>query len=80
MWRWSLAHRGGSYPLLRITARFLRVNYARIIIGFRTIADGYAVLCEDPKVLQRPEAAAVIDFEAHSSPATVERRILEVFG
>ena len=79
-WRWSLAHRGGTYPLLRITARFLRVDHARIMIGFRTITGGYAVLCEDPKIVQRPEAAAIIDFEPNSSPATVERRILEVLG
>ncbi len=27
-WRWSLTHAGGSYPLLRVTARFLRVDHA----------------------------------------------------
>jgi len=37
-WRWSLTHPGGMYPLLRIAARFLRVDYHRIIIGFRSVA------------------------------------------
>ena len=26
LYRWSLAHPGGGYPILRITARFLRVD------------------------------------------------------
>jgi hypothetical protein len=41
-WRWSLAHQGGLYPLLRITARFLRVDYDRIAIGARAV-DGWSV-------------------------------------
>jgi hypothetical protein len=77
-WRWSPAIRGGAYPLLRITARFLRVDHNRIMIGFRTLPNGSAVLCDDPKVVRTPEVAAVIDFEAGSSPAAVERRIVEV--
>ena len=77
-WRWSPAIRGGAYPLLRITARFLRVDHNRVMIGFRTLPNGFAVLCDDPKVVPTPEAAAVIDFEAGSSKAAVERRIAEV--
>ncbi len=44
-WRWSLTHPGGAYPLLRITAQFLRVDHRRITVGFRTVADGVCVLC-----------------------------------
>src|SRR5690242_11772379 len=47
-WRWSLSHPGGAYPLLRITARFLRVDHRHITVGFRTVADGVCVLCPDP--------------------------------
>jgi hypothetical protein len=79
-WRWSLAHRGGSYPLLRITARFLQVDYHKILIGFRTLPDGISVLCADPSVVRYPEAAALIDFTSGSSPASVERRIVDVLG
>lgn len=79
-WRWSLAHRGGGYPLLRITARFLQVEHHKILIGFRTLPDGHAVLCEDPAAVRSPESAAVIDFEADSSPASVERRIVDTLG
>jgi hypothetical protein len=77
-WRWSLAHRGGSYPLLRITARFLQVNYRQIMIGFRTLPNGFSVLCEDPNAFRTP--GAVIDFKRRSSPASVERRIVDVLG
>ena len=31
-WRWSLQHKGGPYPLLRITARFLKADYTNILI------------------------------------------------
>jgi hypothetical protein len=79
-WRWSLAHRGGSYPLLRITARFLRVDYRKIMIGFRTLPDGVSVLCDDPKAVEHPKVAAIIEFERDSSPASAERRIVEVLG
>jgi hypothetical protein len=44
-WRWSLTHSGGSYPLLRISARFLRMDYQRLAIGIRTVAEGVAILC-----------------------------------
>ncbi len=33
-WRWSLAHKGGGYPLLRIYARFLQVDHHGLYIGF----------------------------------------------
>jgi hypothetical protein len=79
-WRWSLAHRGGSYPLLRITARFLQVEHHKIIIGFRTLPDGFSVLCDDPKVVEQPEVAAIIDFDPESSPVSVERRIVDLLG
>ena len=43
-WRWSLVHAGGGYPLLRIAARFLDVDYHTIQIGFRTVG-GVAIRC-----------------------------------
>jgi len=47
-YRWSFTHPGGGYPLLRIAARFLLVDYTHISIGFRTLDDGMCVLCADP--------------------------------
>lgn len=43
-WRWSLAHPGGPYPLLRIAAEFLIVDYHRLMVGTRAIAKGISVL------------------------------------
>jgi hypothetical protein len=47
-YRWSFTHPGGGYPLLRITARFLCVDYTRIMVGYRTVTEGVCVLCADP--------------------------------
>ena len=75
-WRWSLTHPGGAYPLLRITARFLRVDHRRITVGFRTVADGVCVLCADPGEPVSADAWAVIDFDGATSPTIVKERIL----
>jgi hypothetical protein len=75
-YRWSLTHPGGGYPLLRIAARFLRVDYHRIFIGFRTVADGVVVLSEDPDKAEDPDAWAVIDFDGPAEPAHVAERIV----
>src|SRR5437870_774655 len=38
-YRWSIAHRGGFYPLLRELALLLRVPYTSLVIPFRTVED-----------------------------------------
>jgi hypothetical protein len=43
-YRWSLIHRGGAYPLLRITAKYLQVDYTSIIVGCREVGDGWSGL------------------------------------
>jgi hypothetical protein len=75
-YRWSLTDPGGMYPLLRITARFLRIDYHRIVIDFRTIAEGVYVLCEDPAKPEEPDAWAVIDFDGPADLAHVAERIV----
>ena len=75
-WRWSLTHPGGPYPLLRVTARFLRVDHRRIAVGFRTAADGVCVLCADPDEPLSADAWAVIDFDGATSSTAVKERIL----
>ena len=61
LYRWSPAHPGGSYPLLRITARFLGVDYHRIYIGIRTLTDGTSILCEDPDAVEEPDQWTLLD-------------------
>ncbi len=79
-WRWSLTHRGGSYPLQRIAARFLRVDHNRIMIGFRTVDDDVCVLCADPDDPVPADAWKIIDFDGPTSSTIVKERILQAFG
>jgi len=60
LYRWSLAHPGGAYPLLRIAARFLGIDYTRIYVGFRTLPDGTAIICDDPQTVEQPDAWALL--------------------
>jgi hypothetical protein len=53
--RWSTVGNEGGYPLLRVTARFLGVDHRRISVGFRTLDDGIAILCEDPGRVEAPD-------------------------
>jgi len=59
-YRWSLAHKGGAYPLLRVAARFLQMDYQALMIGFRTVDDSYAVLARDAEREPVPDAAAML--------------------
>ena len=43
-YRWSLAHRGGPYPLLRTTALFLRVDYHELFVGCRPLGNGVSII------------------------------------
>jgi hypothetical protein len=74
-YRWSLVHRGGPYPLLRITARFLQVDHQRIFIGFRPVGDGYSALLPDEQDTVRPDAHKVLTFEVPTPVVEVEDRI-----
>jgi hypothetical protein len=75
-YRWSLTHPGGGYPLLRITARFLRVDYTRIAVGFRIVTDGVYVLCADPQQPTSADAWVVVDF-AEPTPAEEARERIQ---
>jgi len=79
-YRWSPTHPGGGYPLLRIMARFLHVDYTRIMVPFRTVADGVCVVCPDPQERVRAEKWAVIEFDRSTSATTVRERIAEVLA
>jgi hypothetical protein len=75
-YRWSLTHAGGGYPLLRITARFLSVDYTRIMVGCRTVADGVCVLCADPSEPTSAESWAVVEFDGPTPVESARERIL----
>ena len=68
-YRWSLSSKGGSYPLLRVTARFAEVDYQRIVVGFRTLPDGTAIICDDPGAVVLADAWALVDVVDQVSPA-----------
>jgi hypothetical protein len=61
LYRWSLAHSGGGYPLLRIMARFLGIDYTRIYVGFRTLPDGTAIICDDSQSVEEPDSWTLLD-------------------
>jgi hypothetical protein len=75
-YRWSLTSPGGMYPLLRITARFLRIDYQGLVIGFRVVADGVFILAGDPDSDQKPDAWAIIEFDGPAEPVDVVERIM----
>jgi hypothetical protein len=80
LYRWSLAHPGGSYPLLRITARFLGVDYQRIAIGFRTLPDGTSIICKDPAAVEQPDQWALLDLPNAVSPEVAVQVIRDEIG
>jgi hypothetical protein len=77
-WRWSPAHQGGAYPLLRIVARFLRIDHHRIMVPFRTVLDGWAVLRPDEETDRVPDAAAVLVFVGRADAGDVLKRLAQL--
>ena len=80
LYRWSLATKGGAYPLLRITARFLGVDYNRIYVGFRTLPNGTAILCDDPSSIDVPDRWAVLKLSGDITPTAAAWRIRTTVG
>src|SRR5665811_1314952 len=76
LYRWSPAHRGGSYPLLRVVANFLGVDHFRIYLGFRTLADGTAIVCEDPHEIASPAASFLLE-STEGRAATEIRELIQ---
>jgi len=72
-YRWSPVHRGGPYPLLRITARFLQADYQNIFIGCRDVGGGYSAL--DPGESVTPDAWTTVTFDGPTAADQVQARI-----
>lgn len=79
-YRWSLTHPGGPYPMLRITARFLRVDYHAIVVGCRKVADGVCVIAGGPEGDLPPESWAVLYFDGPTGSGDLKARILVALG
>ncbi len=79
-YRWSLVHKGGAYPLLRITAHFLQMDYHSLAIGYRSVAGGYTALAEYPEDEPVPDASAIIALEWGTLPPDAAARIRAAVG
>ena len=77
LYRWSLAHSGGAYPLLRITARFLGIDYTGIYVGFHTLPDATAIICDDPQTVEKPDTWALLDLHDAVGPESAATLIAE---
>jgi hypothetical protein len=75
LYRWSLVHRGGPYPLLRTAARFLQLDYRSLFIGFRAVADGYSALSADAEAEPIPDASFVLTLDGATAPEMVMSRM-----
>jgi hypothetical protein len=75
-YRWSLIHRGGPYPLLRITAKYLQVDYHSIIVGCREVGDGWSGLMGNETESSEPDAWAVLTFKGPTAAADVDALII----
>lgn len=80
LYRWSLAHSGGGYPLLRIAARFLGIDYKRIYLGYRTLPDGTAIICDDPQAVGEPDEWALLSLPDVISPGAAAELIAEAIA
>lgn len=78
-YRWSLAHQGGAYPLLRITANFLQMDYHTLAIGFRTVLGDWTVLGDDEDE-PAPDDASIVTLEYPTLPQDAARLIRQAIG
>jgi len=74
-YRWSFATKGGPYPLLRITARFLLMDpYSLVGVGSRVVGDGWGVQIVESDT--EPDAWAVLTFDGAVAAEQVALRVL----
>lgn len=78
-WRWSLVHAGGPYPLLRVTARFLRMDYHRLVIPTRALSDGNTIVWKSTNRPSKSQEWALVNFDSPATPREVEAKIHETF-
>jgi hypothetical protein len=90
LYRWSPAHRGGPYPLMRVTARFLQTDYHALVLPCRALKDaspvagfgkdgiwqGVCIVTGEEDENGPPAAWTVLEFDAPQTAAAVRGRIL----
>ncbi|MGO8826221.1 MAG: hypothetical protein ACLQU9_13410 [Acidimicrobiales bacterium] len=76
-YRWSFATKGGPYPLLRITARFLRMDpYSLRGVGSRVVGDGWcAQIVDEDETGTEPYASVVLRFDERTTVDQVALRV-----
>jgi hypothetical protein len=77
---WALTHQGGPYPLLRITARFLGVDYRSMVLPARSVEGTSAV--GDPDAERSDETAdtQLVHLAEPLDTAAARRLIVATFG
>jgi hypothetical protein len=84
-YRWSPAHRGGPYPLMRVTARFLQMDHQGLVLPFRTLTnetpagfgqdgiwEGVCIVRGSEDDQGPPDAWTVLEFDAAQTAADVK--------
>ena len=74
-WRWSPAHTGGPYPLLRITARFLHMDYAALMVQAGGV-EGRSVLIRPN--MERRGRCAFLRLTEPANAEAVRARMIEL--
>ena len=74
-WRWSLATMGGPYPLIRLSAQYLKMDYVALRgVGSRVVGDGWCVQIVDERGSE-PIAWAVLRFDEFAPVQQVVERL-----
>lgn len=79
-YRWSIAHGGGPYPLLRTVAAFLQVDHTRIVVEGRDAGDGWCVFQLGPRDDGEPDAWAVLALAGEITPVQATEEILRALA
>lgn len=73
LWRWSVATKGGAYPLLRITARYLQMDPYSLVSGYRQVAGGWFVQLVENDT--EPDVWSVLRFDEFATVQQVVERL-----
>ena len=75
LYRWSLTHRGGPYPLLRETAKLLGIDYHQLVLPCRALdGTGLTIVGAEPHA-RPPDAWVLLDPPPAASPESVAQSI-----
>ncbi len=93
LYRWSPAHRGGPYPLLRITAKFLQMDHHGLLVPCRPldgeskagfgpdgIWEGVCIVGTKEDESDPPDAWALLEFDGVMPAPEVEARITDALA